>query len=330
MDEVLDILRALRLTGGVFLESRFTAPWCVIARLGPEDCSPFLPQPRSVIAYHYVSAGRLLLAVDGAAPVAVESGELVVLPRNDEHRMGSTLDAPSTEAATLVQQIAEGGPARIDHGGGGAETRLLCGFLGSASADDAVIACLPRVLKINVAEGVSGGWIESSFRLAAQELGSGNGRSAALLEKLAELLFMEAVRRYLAGLPPEESAWAGALGDRAVRRAVALLHGSLTRRWTAEALAREVGVSRSAFAERFTRALGVPPMRYLVARRLETAAERLRGTQDGLGRIALEVGYESEAAFNRAFKRRFGAPPATWRRRQQADRRRPCAAQAVT
>lgn len=320
MDEILDILRAMRLTGGVFLEARFTAPWCVTARIGPEDCTPFLAQPRSIIAYHYVSAGRMLLAAGGEPPLAVEAGEIVVLPGNDEHVLGSTLDRPGVSASRLVQSTAEGGLAQIDHGGGGAETRLLCGFLASEAADPAVTAVLPRVLKIAVADGVSATWVESSFRFAAQELASGGGRSAAVLGKLAELLFMAAVRRYLASVPPDETQWIGGLRDPSVRRALALLHARLDRDWTVEDLAREVGLSRSAFADRFTRALGEPPMQYISAKRMEAAARRLRETRDPLARIAFDIGYESEAAFNRAFKRRFGVPPATWRRQQLAER----------
>lgn len=316
MDEVLDILRAMRLTGGVFLDARFTAPWCVTAKIGPEDCKPFLPEPRGVIAYHYVCAGRMLLALEGEPPLAVDAGEIVVLPRNDEHLAGSALDRPAISASTLVQPTADGGLARIVHGGGGAETRMLCGFLASEAADEAVTASLPRVLKIGVADGVSAGWVESSFRFAAQELATGGGRSAAVLGKLAELLFMEAVRRYLASVPPEHNQWIGGLGDAAVRRALGLLHAQLDRRWTVEDLAREVGLSRSAFADRFTRALGEPPMQYLGGKRLEAASRRLRESQDALAQIAFDIGYESEAAFNRAFKRRFGTPPATWRRQQ--------------
>lgn len=316
MDAVLDILRAMRLTGGVFLEAVFTAPWCVTAKIGPEDCTPFLPQARGIIAYHYVSAGRLLVGLDGEPPVAVEAGEIVVLPRNDEHRVGSQLDRSPVSAKSLIQSAADGGLARIEHGGGGEETRFLCGFLGSETADDVVTGSLPRVLKIGVAEGVSGGWIESSFRFAAQELAAGDARSAAVLGKLAELLFVEAVRRYLASLPPQERPWTGGLGDEAVRRALALLHARLDRRWTAGDLAREVGLSRSAFAERFTRALGEPPMHYLARKRLEAAARRLRESPDSLARIGFEVGYESEAAFSRAFKRLYGVAPATWRRQQ--------------
>ncbi len=317
MDLVLDLLRGLRLSGGVFLDGEFTAPWCVASRIGPEDCDPAQPTPRSIIAYHYVSSGRLLVGVDGEPPVEAVAGEVVVLPRNDAHLLGSSLEVAAVAGEQLVQPAADGGLARIVHGGGGAETRILCGYLGSESAADPVIASLPRVMKIAVADGLSGSWIESSFRFAATELAAGAGASPAMLARLAELLFMEAVRRYLAALPPEQGLSAAGLRDPAVARAIGLLHGGLNRRWTAADLAREVGLSRSAFAERFTRVMGAPPMHYLGTRRLEAAARRLQDSGDAIARIAFEVGYESEAAFNRAFKRHFGLPPAAWRRQRR-------------
>lgn len=188
---------------------------------------------------------------------------------------------------------------------------MLCGFLGSDTPNDPIIHVLPKVLKLNVAEGASGRWIESSFKFAAQELAGGLVRSPAVLAKLAELLFMEAVRQYLISLPPEQSVWCAGVRDPIVGRALGLLHSQMNRRWTAEDLAQAVGVSRSAFAERFTSSMGEPPMRYLAQQRLQTAALRLKDSSDSIARIAFEIGYESEAAFNRAFKREFGVPPAT-------------------
>jgi transcriptional regulator GlxA family with amidase domain len=151
------------------------------------------------------------------------------------------------------------------------------------------------------------------MRFGAQELASGPARSPALLAKLAELLFVEAVRRYLAALPPDETGWRAAIADPMIGRALAQLHQRLDRRWTAEELARSVGMSRSAFADRFTRIVGETPMRYLAQQRLQLAARRLEASGDAIARVAFEAGYESEAAFNRAFKREFGTPPATWR-----------------
>jgi AraC-like DNA-binding protein len=314
MDAILDMLRAMRLTGGLFLDAEFTAPWCVTAKVGPEDCTPFTPEPRQIIAYHYVTAGRLLLKVSGQTPIPVQRGEIVVLPRNDHHLIGSAMNLRPVSAEHLIRPNPDGGLAHIVHGGGGERTHILCGFLGNDMPHNTIVAMLPSVLKVDVEGGASGSWIESSFRFAAKELAEGKVKSPAILAKLAELLFMEAVRRYLATQPPGRSAWTAGMQDPIVGRALGLLHGQMTRRWTTEDLAREIGLSRSAFAERFTRIVGEPPMRYLAQQRLAHASVLLRETVDAVARIAYEVGYESEAAFNRAFRREFGVPPAAWRR----------------
>lgn len=316
MDPFADILRGMHLTGGIFLDAEFTAPWCVSSKIGPEDCGQFVPVPRSIIAYHYVSSGRLLLEVDGQPPLTVERGEIVVLPRNDDHRLGSHLNLEPVSADSLIQPGIDGGLAHINYGGGGETTRIVCGFLGTDRQNDPVLVMLPTVLKLKMAEGALGVWIESSFRFAAQQMAVGLVQSPGVLTKLAELLFMEAVRRYLSALPPEESGWCAGARDPKVARALGLLHGRMNHRWAAEELAREIGMSRSAFAERFTRIMGESPMRYLAQQRLQAAAQRLKESNDSLARVAFEVGYESEAAFNRAFKREFGVPPATWRKEQ--------------
>ncbi|HVY80433.1 MAG TPA: AraC family transcriptional regulator, partial [Steroidobacteraceae bacterium] len=151
----------------------------------------------------------------------------------------------------------------------------------------------------------------------ARELAAGRVGSPATLARLAELLFMEAVHRYLASLPDASSGWCAGMRDPIVSRALGLLHAGMNRRWTAEELARQVGLSRSALAERFTRLMGEPPMRYLAQQRLQSAAQRLKASSDSIARVAFQVGYESEAAFNRAFKRAFGVPPAAWRKQSE-------------
>lgn len=314
MDALSDVLRVVRLTGGVFLDAEFTAPWCVTAKVGTEDYRPLLAAPAQVIAYHYVVSGRLLLQVEGERAVEVQAGEIVLLPRNDIHRLGSELGLRPVSADDLAQAPADGGLARIRYGGGGARTHIVCGFLGSDVLHNPLVATLPKVLTLNVREGAAGDWIESSFRFAASEFGAGQAGSGTVLSKLSELLFVEAVRRYIAALPSEQRGWLSGLRDPLVGRALALLHARLTYRWTAEELAREVGLSRSAFAERFTSLIGEPPMRYLAIWRMQLAAQQLRDGHLSVSRIAYDVGYESEAAFNRAFKREFGVPPATWRK----------------
>ena len=313
MDALLDIVGALKLSGGIFLDAEFTAPWCITARVGPEDCSPFAPPPHSIIAYHYVSAGRLVLQVGAQPPVEASAGDVIVFPRNDVHTLASATGLTAVSADELIQP-AESGLPRIVHGGGGEPTRVLCGCLGGDRQCELVTGLLPAVLKLSVADGATGKWIESSLRFAADELSAGPSHSRAVVARLAGLLFLEAVRRHLDSLPADQGGWSAGLRDPVVGRALALLHGQPERRWTTEMLAREVGLSRSALAQRFTRLLGEPPMRYLAASRLNAAARRLVESRDAIARIAFEAGYESEAAFHRAFKRQLGLAPAAWRR----------------
>lgn len=323
MDALTSVLQSVRLTGGVFLEARVTAPWCVSAGVTAEDCRPFLEgPPAQVIAYHYVAEGRLLMSVEGEPPLEVGAGEIVLLPRNDPHLLASGPNLQPIDAESLIQP-GEGGLARIDYGGGGAPTRLVCGFLGSAQAQNPLIADLPRALKLNVRDGASREWIEASLRLAAQELASGRAAAPGLVARLAELLFVEAVRSYADSLPSEQTGWLKGLRDPYVGRALALIHGDPRRPWTTAALAREVALSRSAFAERFAAALGMPPIRYLTHWRMQLARQELAAGRKSVAQIAFEAGYESEAAFNRAFKREFGAPPARWRIAQAALRTAP-------
>jgi AraC-like DNA-binding protein len=318
VEPILDVLRTMRLSGGIFLDAEFTAPWCISARVGPEDCIPFTPEPRHIIAYHYVTTGRCLLKVGDQRPVKVECGEIVVLPRNDEHVIASASNLRPVSADHLIQPGAEGGLAKIVYGGGGERTSILCGFLGSELPHNALVTLLPSVLKLNAVDYASGDWIRSTFQFAAKELASGHANSPLILAKLAELLFVEAVRRYFEALPPSTNAWASGMQDPIVGRALGLMHCQIAKRWTTEYLARELAISRSAFAERFTRVVGEPPMRYLARQRFEQATAQLKETSDAIARIAFDAGYESEAAFSRAFRREYGMPPAAWRRERVA------------
>lgn len=314
MDNPLNMLSELRLIGGIFLDGEFTAPWCVLSKVTPEECTQFTTPPSQLIGYHYVISGCLYLNVEGQTPIRVEGGEIVVLPRNENHVIGSAPGLIPIAADPLVQVDANGGLARIVYGGGGEQTRLLCGYLGNDKPNSAILSILPSVLKINVAEGASGEWIESSFRFAAQELANAKAHSTTILARLAELLFMEAVRRYLESNPSAHGAWTAGMRDPLVGRALGLLHDRLAQRWTTESLAKAIGLSRSAFAERFTRLVGEPPMQYITRQRLERAAVQLGELSTPIPLIASSIGYESEAAFSRAFKREYGVPPATWRR----------------
>jgi AraC-like DNA-binding protein len=318
LDALSDVLRVIRLSGGVFLEAEFTAPWCISGRISADDCKPFLATPRHIIASHFVAAGQMQLTVDGDATVTVREGELILLPRNDVHTFGSDLSIAPMLAGEVIQPPEAGSISRIKCGGGGEATQLLCGFLGSETAFSPLLSSLPALLKLDLRATASGAWIESSFRFAVSEIAAGRVGSATVIAKLSELLFVEAVGQYVASLPAERRGWLAGLRDPPIGRALALLHARPTEGWTAEALALEVGMSRSVFAERFTTLVGQPPMQYLTLWRMHVAAQHLREGRGNVAQIGFAVGYESEAAFSRAFKRQFGTSPGTWRR-QSAD-----------
>jgi len=317
MNALLDVLRTMRFTGGIFLDCEFTAPWCVsLTAIGPDEVGLLMmPFPAHVIAYHYVTHGGMLLQIAEQQPICVEAGEIVVFPSNAKLKLGSDLNLKPVNCRELVLPPASGDVARLAHGGGGTRTQMMCGFLGTDAPNEQLIAILPNVLKLSVRQGASGDWIESSLRFAAQEMMAGRTGSRAILAQLAECLFMEAVHRYVDSLPQVQRGWLAGMRDPVVGRALTLLHARKDHRWTTDELASGTGLSRSAFAERFTRIMGEPPMRYLAKQRMRFAAQRLRTSHEPVARIAFEAGYESEAAFSRAFKRVLGVPPAIWRAR---------------
>jgi AraC-like DNA-binding protein len=315
MDALSDVLRAADLNGGVFLQAEFTAPWCVAARLTPQFCAPFLGPTAHLIPYHYVLEGQLHASVEGGQPQQLRSGELVLFPRNDAHLLGSDLGLPAVEATEIIVPSQGGGLHSIRHGGGGAATKMVCGYLGCDSMDgNPVVATLPAIMKLRVDQTGAAEWIRSTFQYAASEVAGGRPGSETVLAKLSELLFVEAVRRYAEDLPTDETGWLAGLRDPAIARALALMHGDIARPWSVEELGRAAGMSRSALAERFSRMIGRAPMHYLAHWRMQMAAQKLKGTSASLAQVAELIGYESEAAFSRAFKKAFGSSPAAWRR----------------
>ena len=316
MDALSDLLRVVRLSGGVFLDAEFSAPWSITAQVGPEDCRPVLPEPARLIAFHYVISGNLLLQIGSDPPVEVHGGTIVLLPRNDAHTLASQRGLKAVSAEQLIQMDPAGGLARIRHGGGGEVTRIVCGFVGSELDCHPLIDALPPTLVLDLDGKAAGEWIFSSFRYAAQEMAAARAGSATVLAKLSELMFVEAVRCYLEALPADERGWLAGLRDPAVGRALALLHTELARPWTAEELARQVYLSRSAFAARFTALIGAPPITYLTRWRMQVAAQRLYESRRSVAQISADVGYESEIAFARAFKRQFSMSPAQWRKQK--------------
>lgn len=315
MDKVAQIFNAMPLASGLFLDAHFTAPWCVAAKVGPEDCGQFVPAPGAIIAFHYVYAGELALRMPDGHTEHVQAGEVIILPRNDPHVLASDPELSPVNADDLVQAGEDGGPARIHHGGGGPATCLICGFLGCERRYEPVLGMLPSALKLALPDPVSASWFDSSFKLAAREMMF--REHGDRLARLTELLFLDAVQHCIRAAPPETFAWFGALSEPKVFNALSMMHKNLSYHWSTEELARKVGMSRSAFAGKFSELMGIPPMRYLALQRLQQASQQLQESSEPLVRIAFDAGFESEAAFSRAFKKEYGLPPAAWRDYQQ-------------
>lgn len=313
MDALSDVLRVVRMRGGLFLDSVFTAPWCISSQLTPEDCRGLLDGADHFVLYHYVVEGSLKAQLLGGRAVTLSAGEVMMLPHNLKHLLGTDLHLPAIPSRELMVETPSGWAIR--HGGGGESTRVVCGFLGSERLHgNPLVDALPSMLTFDTRQSGQTAWIKGSLDFAAHELSRHRAGSVTVLAKLSELLFVEAVRRYVEGLAPEQTGWLAGLKDPLVSRTLALLHGRVAEPWTVDDLAREVGSSRSVLADRFTRLIGEPPMRYLARWRLQAAAHDLRHSEAPLTRVAHQVGYDSESAFNRAFKRAFGVPPATWRK----------------
>ncbi len=323
-DAVSDVLRVVRLGGAVYLNGEFTAPWCVLGKPEANFCASYLPRSERVVSFHLITAGECWARRSGdpASELLVRAVELLVVPQGEAHIMGSDLRArPAPSAALLLEHVRSrpGEVLSLAYGGGGERTRVICGFLACDEVlSNPLLASLPRLFKIDMRHNPRSAWLESSLEFATSEAAECRAGSATVLGRLAELLFVEAVRRCIDALPPDRKGWLAGVRDRFVGRALALLHAQPARDWTLDVLAREVGLSRSALAQRFTDLVGAPPMQYLAQWRLQIAARELLIGNLSMATIAAQVGYDSEAAFSRAFKREFGKPPASWRRSREA------------
>lgn len=320
MDALSDVLKSVRLEGAVYLNAEFSAPWCVHAKYGLAAVKARLAGDH-VILFHYIAEGRCLARVEGSGDVIhAEAGDLLLFPDDDEHLMGSDLRLDPVAADALAAQgQSDGQIMRLHHGGGGNVTRVVCGYLAcSRSICRPLFEALPRGLRIPIGEGSLSALVKELVRVGVHESATASPGRDSLLAKVAELMFVEAMRRYVESLPATVRGWLAGVRDRQVGRALAMIHGDPARAWTVEELARGAALSRSALAERFNNLVGESPIQYLSRWRLALAAQALRGGRDSITRIAEQSGYESEASFSRAFKREFGIPPAAWRRAQPA------------
>lgn len=318
MDALSETLRVVQLVGAIFLQGRFTAPWCYQSPRADAAAPLLEPDAERVVIFHLVTEGECFVELDNQPPVRLGAGDVIVFSQGDAHRMGSApglTPAPGTPLKELLQRR----PRQLMYGGGGAPTRLLCGYLAcDARLARLLLAGLPPLVRVNVRGSNAGTWLEASVRYALAEARSPRPGGAGVLSKLAEVLFIEVLRLYINEQSAGRTGWLAGLGDRVVGAALNALHQRPAHAWSLEELAREAGTSRSVLAERFQHLVGSSPMQYLIQWRMMLAANLLCRSKAPLSRIAEDVGYQTDTAFIRAFRREYGVPPATWRRRRAA------------
>jgi AraC-like DNA-binding protein len=319
MDVLSTILRAVKLEGAMFYNAEFSAPWSFRAPPSREVAPYLSAEPRHVIIYHLLTHGRGYANVENGPRISLAAGDIVVFPHGDPHIMGNGPDVVPRDNGQIIHEILSQGLKLARMGGGGEVTRFVCGYLGcDPQLSKAFLGGLPPIFKVNIANDSSGQWLENSIRYSVGQAVASRTGSEIVVAKLSEALFVETLRRYVELLPPGQTGWLAGARDPEVGNALALLHRQPSAPWTVAELARQVGVSRSVLAERFRHFLGMPPMAYLTCWRLQLGAQLLASTNYGVAQIAAEVGYESEAAFNRAFKREFGSPPVRFRTKSKA------------
>jgi len=316
MDVLSGVLKSVHLEGAVYLNAEFTAPWCIRARYGVDRARARLPGAEHLLYFHFLTEGRCKVRlVDGAEVLDLGTGDLVLFSQDDRHVIGSDLHLAPVDTDGMADVIDATDFYEMRHGGGGEVTRFVCGYLAcSRSVIRPLLQGLPRMLRIPIGDGQAAALVRDLLRVGVRESAAARPGADSLLARVAELLFVDALRRYIDEMPPGGKGWLAGMRDPHVGRALALLHEQPGRTWTVDELAREVALSRSALAERFAELVGEPPIQYLMRWRLALAARALRSSEESVSRIAERSGYESEAAFTRAFKREFGMPPTAWRK----------------
>ena len=329
-DTLSDLLRSVRLRGAVFFYISFRDQWSAEGLAAKQIAGGVMPGCEHVMEYHLLVKGSGWAAVSGLPPVRLAAGDIVMFPQGDRHVISSApgLEPVPANAEWVSARRNDPKPVPIAFHHGvrepgvlmpreDADAILVCGFLGcDLRPFNPLVAALPRILHLPASR--AGDWVTRVMDQAVVESNSRLPGADAVLERLSEMMFVDAARRYLESLPEDATGWLAGLRDRYVGSTLALMHERPDQAWTVDDLAREVGLSRSALHERFVQYVGQPPMQYLANWRIQLAARMLRESNRNVATIALDVGYDSEAAFSRAFKRMLKMPPAAWRKAQAA------------
>lgn len=327
-DVLSDLLRSVRLRGAVFFYISFRDQWSAEGLASKQIAGGVMPGAEHVMEYHMLAKGTGWASIDGHESVRLDAGDIVMFPQGDRHVISSEPGLAPVPASAEWVCARRNDPKPVPiafHQGirepgvmmpvADSDAILVCGFLGcDLRPFNPLVAALPRILHLPAAR--TGGWVARVIDQAVAESNDKRPGGEAVLERLSEMMFVDAARRYLDDLPEDANGWLAGLRDRYVGKALALLHERAGQAWTVEELAREVGLSRSAFFDRFVQYVGQPPMQYLASWRIQLSTRMLRESNRNVASIAQDVGYDSEAAFSRAFKRMLNVPPAAWRRAQ--------------
>ena len=306
-------LERLRLDGAIFFRSEFTEAWTYASPPGDEVAAMLRPGARRLIMFHIVVSGRCWVSVDDGVRHWAEAGDVIVLPYGDQHNVGGSEEAEIVPIIDLFAPPPWTKLPVLQYGHGGERTDIVCGYLHSDDAlFDPSLQALPRAFIVRTAQGPLAQWVSSSieYALSISEAALPDGPPST---RLPELLLTEVLRAHLASAPAIAHGWIGALHDPVIAPALAAIHASPAKKWSLADLAAEANVSRSLLDERFRHVLGRSPIRYLTEWRMHAAGDLLRSTDFGVAKLARQVGYDSEEAFSRAFKRHHGVPPSHWR-----------------
>ena len=316
MDPLSDLLRVVRLDGAYFYAVEAAGPWRVETVAARELSPRIMPAAEHLISYHILTDGRCFGGLLGEEPVELAPGDVIVFPHGDAHVMSS--GSAVSGGQEVLRSPAGRYPDPVVLGRAGPRTSLVCGFLGCDRRPfNPLLASLPRRLHMR---GMSSAWLGTFTRQVTEESRLGRAGAECVLTRLAEVMFIEVLRRYLDDLPPGQTGWFAGLRDAVVGRVLALFHGRPGHPWSLAELAREAAASRSSLVQRFATLVGQPPMQYLTQWRMQVAATLLAHGGGKVAAIAAEVGYDSEAAFSRAFKKATGLAPGTWRDARRASR----------
>lgn len=314
MDALSTALSSVRMTGAIFFNAVCAAPWGFSIPPLQSVAHVLAPGTEYLVGFHLVAEGKAVVRFGHADAVPVAAGDIVIIPHGDAHTVSNGAPATLIHSGQALKDFLAGDLASMRIGGSGEVTHFVCGYFGcERHAGRLFLSGLPTMIKVNIRGDAAGDWLEHSIRHLVSENESGRPGQSVLLSKMAEALFIEVLRRHMEQLPPEQTGWLAGARDPVVGTVLSLLHRKPCQAWTVADLAEGAGTSRSVLMDRFTRFLGEPPLTYLARWRLQLAARLLRTTRKTVAQVAGEVGYVSEAAFNRAFKREYGLPPARYR-----------------